>query len=62
MNAHLVLDLAYLHVVSTRQVARCVEVELGYEEDAETLGAGGCPGGASEHEVDDIFGEVVVPA
>ena len=60
LDAELVLDRHAAHVVALAQRAVLVRQELGHDEAGDALGAGGRPGRAGQHEVDDVLGHVVL--
>ena len=62
VDAHLVLDVRDVNVVRFADRAVRAHPELGDDEEREAFGAGGSAFDAREHEMNDVFGEIVVTA
>ena len=59
MDAQLVLQRHAAHVVAHARAAVLTDQELGHDEQRDALGAGRRAGGAGQHQMDDVVGQVV---
>ena len=62
VDAHLVLDVADVHVVGRTERAVGVRPHARHDEERQALRAGGGAIHAREHEVDDVLREIVIAA
>ena len=62
LDAHLVLDRAATYRVGLAQRTVGVDQHLGHQKQRDTFGPGGRIGQPRQHQVDDVFGQVLLAA
>ena len=60
VNAHLLLERAAAEAVAVAEAAVLVDEELGHHEQRDALDVVGRTGALGEHEVDDVFRQVML--
>ncbi|OIQ63812.1 hypothetical protein GALL_546460 [mine drainage metagenome] len=60
MNAHLVLDRTAGHAVARAERSIGIDKDLRHHEQRHALDAGGCTLDSGQHQMDDVFGKVVL--
>ncbi len=60
LDAQLVFNADAVHVIARTQRAICVDHELGHDKQADALDALWCANHAGQHQMDDVFGHVML--
>jgi hypothetical protein len=59
LDAHFVFDGAALHAIPFADAAVLLREKFGHHEQADAFDALGCVGQARQHQVNDVFGQIV---